>query len=280
MKNFVSCEYLYSNLNNENLIVIDCRFDLFDKDFGRNAYLKEHIQNAFYLDVNEDLAGEVQIHGGARPVPNIDILSNKLKHFGVNNDSTIILYDTNTYSSSRAFWQLKNLGFDKVFILNGGYSEWKKLNYPISFNSTVSTVVGDFKPKIDNSIYADIDYIKDALNDSSKILIDSRPFERFTGEVEPLYSKKGHIPTSFNLHWEKNIDAQGKIVSLDLLKSNFEFVKSYSEVIVYCGSGIDGAMNFVILDELGYKARLYVGSMSDWISYDENEVETGYSNLY
>jgi 3-mercaptopyruvate sulfurtransferase SseA len=26
------------------------------------------------------------------------------------------------------------------------------------------------------------------------------------------------------------------------------------------------------LDELGIKARVYIGSFSDWITYDENEV--------
>lgn len=44
-------------------------------------------------------------------------------------------------------------------------------------------------------------------------------------------------------------------------------------MIVYCGSGVTATPNVVALWLAGFdNVRLYVGSFSDWISYDENEI--------
>lgn len=44
----------------------------------------------------------------------------------------------------------------------------------------------------------------------------------------------------------------------------------YKDIIVYCGSGTDAAFNFMLLDELNVKSKLYVGSWSNWITYKDN----------
>lgn len=75
-----------------------------------------------------------------------------------------------------------------------------------------------------------------------------------------------------------NIGDYGKIKDIDAITKKFNFLNDAKEIIVYCGSGIAGALNFVLLDELVYKSKLYVGSASDWKSHKENELETGYNN--
>ena len=49
---------------------------------------------------------------------------------------------------------------------------------------------------------------------------------------------------------------------------------AYDEVIVYCGSGITACPNSLAFSEVGIKHKLYAGSFSDWISYEENIVKT------
>jgi thiosulfate/3-mercaptopyruvate sulfurtransferase len=45
-------------------------------------------------------------------------------------------------------------------------------------------------------------------------------------------------------------------------------------MIVYCGSGVTAAPNFIALKAAGFeKVKLYLGSFSDWISYQENKIE-------
>lgn len=62
--------------------------------------------------------------------------------------------------------------------------------------------------------------------------------------------------------------------SLDELKKQFSDIIEYDEVIVYCGSSITACPNSLALSEAGIKHKLYPGSFSDWISHEENIVET------
>lgn len=49
MKNFVSPEWLFENLNNKDIVIVDCRADLFDRDYGRRVYEESHIKGAFFF---------------------------------------------------------------------------------------------------------------------------------------------------------------------------------------------------------------------------------------
>ncbi len=273
MKNFVDSIWLEKHINDHDVFIIDCRFDLFDPSYGRIAYNESHIMNAFFLDINEDFAGEKGVHGGARPLPEFSVLGKKLEDMGIRMDSKIVFYDDTIYSCGRAWWQLKYMGFDQVYILNGGFVDWKKLDLPVSVSIPDKRQNGKVDFEVVDEIYCHIDYVKSAMEDPNIILIDSREGKRYIGEFEPFYSKKGHIPGALNLHWKKNMDDKGKIKDMDMVAENFSFAENAEEIIVHCGSGIAGAMNFVVLHELGYRTRLYVGSVSDWLSYEENDLE-------
>lgn len=273
MKNFVDCAWLDKHREEDNVFIIDCRFDLFDAAYGKAAYDRGHIKGAYYFDLNEDFAGKAKTHGGARPVPELAVLAKKLEAIGVNTASTVICYDDATYSSARAWWQLKYMGLSNVYILNGGYAAWTKLGLPVSSESSQPRPSGRIELKVNADIYSDSDYVKKAQANAAITLVDSREQRRFSGEYEPLYPKAGHIPGAINLHWQKAVNEDGTVKAEATLKTIFSFAQD-NEIITYCGSGIDGAMNFAVLDELGFRARLYVGSVSDWISYPENTLAT------
>ncbi len=73
-------------------------------------------------------------------------------------------------------------------------------------------------------------------------------------------------------HINFNIDGLG-IKETKELEKHFEELKSYDEVIIYCGSGITACPNSLALFEAGIDNKIYTGSFSDWISYEENEIE-------
>ena len=275
MKNFIKCQEMKKLIEEENLVIIDVRFDLFDSKYGRIAYEKEHIENAYFFDINEDLSGEKRKNGGVRPLPDKENIIKKLSETGADKDSKIIIYDDKLYSSPRAFWQLKYLGYENVKILEGGIEKWKQMGYGVTavIPKTREGKIIDLAVK--HEIYCDGSYIMGLLDNDQVLIADSRAEERFTGEYEPLYSKKGHIKSSVNIHWMESVNEDGTVKNKDYLKEKFGYVKKYSEIIFYCGSAIEGAINYAVFDELGYDVRLYVGSMSDWITYDAYPIETG-----
>ena len=87
--------------------------------------------------------------------------------------------------------------------------------------------------------------------------------------------KAGHIPSARNLPFAGNYE-NSKLKDKDALKERFANVSDTEEVIVYCGSGVSAANNLLALSEADITgAKLYVGSWSDWSSYEDTPVETG-----
>lgn len=275
MKNFVDCSFITNFKDSTSLFLIDCRFDLFDESFGYTSYKDSHIPNAFYLDINKDVCGNAKVHGGFRPLPNKNVLQKKLSSFGIDLDSTIVVYDEKLYSSPRTFVQLKYMGYENVYILNGGFKAWKDSNLPVTSKIPSLSPTPNFKLIPNNNIICAIDYVQNSITNDNIILVDSRDNSRYTGEVEPLYKKPGHIPGAINIPWHYSIDTNGFIKNLNIIDKNFSLLKN-KEIITYCGSCIEACINYVLLDELSYNVKTYIGSMSDWISYDENDVESSF----
>jgi thiosulfate/3-mercaptopyruvate sulfurtransferase len=275
MSNFVTPNWLREHIDNEDLVIVDCRADLFDKEYGRRKYEEGHIEGAFFLDVKRDLAAEPKVHGGRSPLPELEILKEKLESIGINNEKTIVAYDESLLAGAERFWwMLKFLGHEKVHILSGGINAWIKAGYGLSENMP-RAVKTKFIISPREDFRTDMHYVKNNLEKEGFIVIDSRAPERYRGEVEPIDPKAGHIPGARNYHWKDVLDDKGRFKSKEQLKEIFKVLKKYDEIILQCGSGIDACGNFAAMDEIGFKPKLYVGSWSDWVSYEDNPVATG-----
>ena len=276
-KNFVTAEWLLDRLHDVDTFVLDCRFDLFNPaQYGSEGYAKDHIEGAYYLDMDTDWSEDKGTHGGRRGTPDPQILGAKLAALGINMDSTIVCYDDGVYSAPRAWWQLRYMGYEKVYVLDGGLTRWKKLAYPLSSEVPASRGQGACTPLMNECMYASKDDVKAALGKEGSVIVDCRAYRRYSGEYEPLYSKKGHIPGAISIHYLSNLkeDSGGTLIGTpEQWRKNLAPCLDAEEVFVYCGSGIEACINFMFLDELGKPARLYVGSMSDWVSYDDVDVE-------
>lgn len=84
----------------------------------------------------------------------------------------------------------------------------------------------------------------------------------------------GHIPNALNYPW-MDLIKDGEIISLDEAKQHFKDLKDYEEIIVYCGSGITATVNILLMEEIGLNPKHYAGGYSDWVSYEDNEVDMG-----
>ena len=274
LKNLVEATWLKRHLNANETIIIDCRNNLFDPFYGEREYNKCHIVNSFFFKMDKDIAGIKKEHGGYRPLPDENDFIRKLETIGVNSEKTIIIYDDNLNAAPRLWYQLKLLNHQNCFILNGGFQNWLVQNYPVSKEQPpLKTEATYIAKKIDKSIFCDINYVKEVMNNPGIILVDSREYERYSGQKEPLYQKAGHLPGAINIPWSKCRD-KGFLKNYDELNNIFKKLFDYEEIIFYCGSGIAACGNFLALNELGIRSKVYIGSFTDWISYKNNMIET------
>lgn len=277
MKNIVSVNWLKENLNNQNLVVVDCRFDLMDKEYGKRSYEKEHIKGAVRVDLEKDLSSEVREHGGRHPLPKIEKLKETFENIGISNESIVVAYDEGDLAGpARLWWILKYLGHKEVYVLNGGIEAFKSVGGEVT--SDVEPIEkSEFKVNVNKDMIVDMEYVKDRIDNERVAIVDSRENKRYIGEFEPVDKRAGHIPGALNYFWMDILDKAEDgftIKSQDKLKELFNKLNDYDEVIVYCGSGVTACPNSLALTEAGVNHKLYAGSYSDWISYEENTVDT------
>lgn len=280
MKTIVSKNWLLARLYEPDLVIVDCRFVLGDPSAGRRAYEVEHIPGAIYISLEEDLSGSVGTHGGRHPLPDPEQLALRLSKAGIGSSSRVIAYDDQGgMFAARLWWLLRYLGHEQVYVMNDGFSAWKHSGYPATTDQHV-VVPQTFVPNIQHQMLADVNDIRNALDDPNVILVDSRDPRRYAGLEEPLDARAGHIPGAVNSFWQQVLNEQGAWKSDSELRTHFssltDQLNEEREIVVYCGSGISACPNFLALQQIGVKnVRLYAGSWSDWISYKDNPVETG-----
>lgn len=275
MKNIVSAEWLVENLKKDGVVVLDVRSELGNPHYGSDAYKEGHIEGAVYVSVEDILTGEVAQHGGRHPLPDMNEFAANINKLGVDDKSSVIVYDDGDLSmAGRLWWMLKLIGKEDVRLLGGGIKKWIEKGYSVSKTAALPNPGETLTLKIDSSIEASIEEVKEALKDPKASVIDSRTRERFRGDVEPIDRLAGHIPGAVNYPWTALTEG-GRVPDIEELKEHFKSLKESEQLIVHCGSGITGTVNIMFMEEIGFQPKLYVGGWSDWISYPENEVATG-----
>ncbi|WP_010651845.1 sulfurtransferase [Oceanobacillus massiliensis] len=276
MTNLISVSRLKRRLENNlnNTVLVDVRFKLDDPDAGRKMYLSSHLPGAVYMDLNKDLSGRAEKHGGSHPLPDMDLFASKIGNIGIDNDTTVVIYDQgDDMFAARLWWLLEAIGHDKVYILEGGYKGWVEEGNQVT-DELPTLEPKEFRADIHTGNIADMQEVKEKIKTNSALLIDSRSRERYLGETEPLYSMAGHIPGAKNYFWKDVFSSDGTWKKADALEEHFSQLPKDGEIIVSCGSGVSACPNILALKAAGFSnVKLYPGSFSDWISYDENEVE-------
>ena len=272
MKNFVSKEWLKDKMSMENLVILDARADILDSEYGLREYKKSHIPGAQFVSLDKTLKGDIKEHGGRHPFPDMDAFIEDMRELGIGDDSIVVVYDDGDLDVSGRLWfLLKYAGKDDVFILSGGFKEWKDNNYETTVEVREPEKQGNLSLKLDDSLVVQMEDVREALNDDHTVIVDSRSYERYAGEVEPLDKIPGHIPGAVNSPW-MNLVEDGHLKKDEDLEEIFKDIKKHDKIIVHCGSGVTGTVNLLAMEKIGLKPLFYPGGYSDWISYDENEV--------
>lgn len=278
MKNFVSTKWLQDHLEDENIVIVDCRGDLLKDSYGEEVYKKEHIKNAVFADLKKVMSSEEREHGGRNPLPDVEDFKRSIEKLGINKNTLVVAYDELKIAGAARFcWMLRYVGHTNNYVLDGGINKWITENRKLYMEENngrekLHITNEDFNISLNEKIKADVNYIKDNMG-KDFILVDSRTNIRYEGIEEPIDKKAGHIPGAKNIYWKDMLKEDGA-VDENKVRENFLPLKDYTNIAAYCGSGIDATFNFLLLDEVGIKAKVYAGSWSDWITYEDNPIES------
>lgn len=270
---------LKSMLPSGNCRVIDTRFDLFDAQKGPADYLAGHIPGASFAHMDDDLASAISPTSGRHPLPDVDEFIDKLRTWGVSNDSNVVVYDyANGSLAVRLWWMLKFwLGHEQVAVLDGGIAAWSAQGGLLEPGSA-DVEKGDFSATANASVIATTEEISRFVDAGEGLhLIDARDAARFRGEVEPIDTVAGHVPGARNLPLGVNLDESGLWRSPEALRHTWlEFLAEGPGIdpVVMCGSGVTACHLVLSAHLAGLPApRVYVGSWSEWIRDENRPVE-------
>lgn len=251
---------------------IDTRFNLQDRDWGKQAFQSGHIQGAVYWDLEQDLS-DMAKNEGRHPMPSKEQLQQLFEQSGLKYEDVIYIYDQGGAPfAARAWWMLKYANFPNVYIVNGGFEALKETGLALTAEEQELEATS-LSLEWDESIYSSRAEVKHIVDGNRQaVLLDARSAERYRGEMEPIDKVAGHIPTAQNFDWEQ-LKQGAELHANDQLLSKFDPTK---EIVVYCGSGVTASPLYAILADSGYEhLKLYIGSYSDWITqYDVETAET------
>jgi thiosulfate/3-mercaptopyruvate sulfurtransferase len=279
LRTLIQAEALATQLGDGRLRIFDCRFDLARPAYGRGAYLDEHLPGATYADLNADLSRAATPASGRHPLPPPEEFAARLRAWGVNHDSRVVVYDDgNGAYAARLWWMLRWLGHDEVAVLDGGMRRWLQLGLPLT-DERPEPVPGDFVARPRPALAASADDVLAAMADPAMRILDARAPERYRGEVESIDKVAGHVPGARNHPFGLSLDPQGRFLPPDALRealaTSLDGVTP-GRAIVYCGSGVTACHLLLALERAELAgARLYAGSWSEWSSDPARPVGTG-----
>ena len=270
----IDTRILSEHLHESGWLIVDCRYDLADKNAGHNAYLESHIPGAIYADLHDDLSGPPVTNKGRHPLPTPDSMKQLFSRYGIGSLTQVVAYDAASGSfAARLWWMLRYMGHEAVAVLDGGWPAWQQAEFPIRDGIETSNT-GRFQ----GSPWEDR-VVKVETVTSSRLLVDSRDPARYAGEMEPVDRMAGHIPGAINRFWKNNLDENGNFKDAGQLRKEFrEMIGDVppEDTVFYCGSGVTACHNLLAVSHAGFALpRLYAGSWSEWSADPARPVATG-----
>ncbi len=278
----ISTLELDDHLDDPDWVIIDCRHQLKDTEYGRRAYAQAHIARAIFTDLKNDLSGPI-IPGqtGRHPLPTVESEVQKFSAWGIDPKTQVVAYDDvgGALAAARLWWLLRWLGHDRVAVLDGGWTKWQAEGRRTR-SGTEDRSTRVFTPHVRSEFLLTADDVLRSIGEPDFRLLDTRSADRFRGENEIIDPIAGHIPGAISAPYSQNLDRGSVFKSKEELRAHYASLLgdvSAERSAIYCGSGVTAAHTVLAIMHAGLgDAKLYAGSWSEWITDPDRPIRIGH----
>lgn len=213
----------------------------------------------------EDLT-EPSLPTKGRLIGDPNVVTKKLQSLGVSKNRPIVVVadPVNGWGEDgRIAWTLRTFGHTKVVIADGGLPAIQKEG---TLHIQPPKVPGDFVVAGNAKWEIKKEEIKEHLPKKDLALLDVREPREYEGKTPYGESRGGHVPGAKGLWYKDFIGKDGKLLpraEIERVLASKGITKD-SNVVAYCTGGIRSGWFTTVLNDLGYKARNYAGSMWEW----------------
>lgn len=273
----VSTSWLAERLDDPKIRILDASWFMpgSPRDPDRE-YAAAHIPGAVRFDIDA-------LSDQASPLPHMLSAPSEfaiaMRRLGLNANSTAVVYDSEgLFSAARAWWNLRAMGHDASFVLEGGLPRWTAEGRPVE-TGWREPEHGTFKAHPRADLVRDLEAVRAALERKSAQVVDARPAARFRGEApEPRAGLRGgHMPGALNLPWSAVVE-DGALAPAERLRQVFEAagIDAAAPIVTTCGSGVSASVLALALARLGrLDVPVYDGSWTEWGGRADTPVATG-----
>ena len=208
-------------------------------------------------------------------------LFKRLEALGVHPECPVLVYAgwaSGWGEEARALWTLEYAGLERVAVIAGGWSAWRKAGGERAFGSPAERLKERPTSTPSPSLTAGAarwrarPELRALTSELPKLLtlgaqpIDTRSTQEFEGETPYGSPVGGHLEGALHLPWEALITADGLRAQEELRELlQHKGVRLERPLVVYCTGGVRSAMAYLALRQLGAKdVRNYDGSWWAW----------------
>lgn len=260
----VDADWLAGRLRGPKLVVLEVRYH--PHRHATVGHIPGAVQVQRFADLGDNAAAPIM------RFPTREAFQATLRRWGVNDDSTVVVYDDSlTALASRVLFLLDLYGFDmrRVKLLDGGTVGWSAFNdltkvpTPPRRPGRVTLKAADPArlaawPEVYRRVVAG--------RDPQIVLVDARPADMYDGSRIQHAVQGGHIPGAVNIVSLQGVDGQSQQWKpMEELAALYKDVPKDRMVIVYCHDGFRSTLSWLQLKALGYRdVRVYNGGWADW----------------
>ena len=273
----ITPDQLRSHMNDKDWLIVDCTFYLPNPDQGYLEYLGGHIPNAIYAHLNRDLSGRITPTTGRHPLPESTDFNALLQKWGLRQGMQVVVYDSSggSMAAARLWWLLNYYGFSRVALLDGGYINWSRLEYPVSTDISIRER-SSINLSPNEKMIIDAREISRLHNEHIYKLLDARARNRYLGLEEVIDPIPGHIPGAISAPVTDYLDEDMLFKPKPEIKAQIKRLLGDTpseNSVYYCGSGVTAALGVFTMVYAGFPmGKLYPGSWSEWIKQPWAEI--------